>query len=146
MPGELFYAFQNPNLPEEFLSDLDSSWWKDLVYNDRVTPNVLEQLAEKYADDAAIMKGVAINPNTPRYILDQLVYNESLSVRGYLARNLNIPYELQQILADDSEPFVKLGLIENPNVAIDIIEYLTKDDYDNVRRDAERCLARRGNK
>lgn len=76
---------------------------------------------------------LAGNPHTSEYALSKLADAEEESVRCRVARNSNIPPEIQMILSRDRQAEVRLSLCENTSLMTSVLDMLASDRSDDVR-------------
>ena len=76
---------------------------------------------------------LAGNPHTSEYALSKLADAEEESVRCRVARNSNIPPEIQMILSRDRQAEVRLSLCENSSLMTSVLDMLASDRSDDVR-------------
>lgn len=88
---------------------------------------------------SSIIGFIAINRNTPDYILKELLLNSKQKrggkqIRADMARNLGAPIDILEELSYDEETSVRYSVVSNPNVSINILERLSKDKSRKVAR------------
>lgn len=129
-------------------SDREICW---AVANNINTPiSVLEKLATWFperdefsaAEDGDLVHiGVAINPNTPPHVLEQLSHHHRTLVRKKVAQHPNTSVSVLERLINDNHKKVVLEVAKNPNISLSkalllkiqsLLEYLAGeyDQYD----------------
>lgn len=84
---------------------------------------------------------VATNPNTPTAVLKRL-FNDAKIVRDGLSGNPSTPLKYLMILTDDSDPMVRLRVLENPSSKKAIYQKLLLDSNKNIANKAHEKLQR----
>jgi hypothetical protein len=99
---------------------------------------VLETLAK---DEINLVRAlVATNANTPAKILEKF-FNDEKIVRDGLSGNMNTPLKLLAILCKDTDKMVRLRVAENKASSKAILEQLSLDSVEDVKKAAQKNLA-----
>ena len=118
---ESFNVIRNPITPMKLIIEMmeDKSNRSDIARSNRVSKDILIELSKD--ENWRVRENVAKNPNTPIEVLNELSKDNEL---------VN-PYGDKEI---EKKPIVKLGVLDNKNITSDILESLSKDKNDIVRR------------
>jgi hypothetical protein len=92
--------------------------------------------------DVVALERMAIDPGTPRAVLEQISMHPSADLRAVLAENRSTPEETMWKLASDRDPDVRYQLAENPHVAAGVLKSLADDDNPYVASRAQQTLSR----
>ena len=99
---------------------------------------VLENLAN---DEVNLVRAlVATNVNTPTKILEKF-FNDEKIVRDGLSGNSHTPLKLLAILCKDNDKMVRLRVAENKATSKAILEQLSLDSVEDVKKAAQKSLA-----
>lgn len=79
-------------------------------------------LQEKHVNDLDCHPGIAINPNTPENILQNLAKSEFWDVRWGVTQNPSCPGWLLKQLAEDENPAVGLWVVTNPTCSAELLD------------------------
>ena len=118
---ESFNVIRNPSTPMKIILEMmeDKSNRRYIASSDRVSKDILIELSKD--ENWRVRENVAKNPNTPIEVLNELSKdNELVHPHDDIGR--------------EKEPKVKLGVLDNKNITSDILESLSKDKNDKVRR------------
>ena len=132
---------QNTNLPLEILKELgsgESTLARSYIAVNPLTPtDLLEDLAND--EDELVRMRATMNPKLKPETLIRLSDDEVANVRAQVAYNTKDPKLLEK-LSNDSTPFVRAKVAINDATPDSILEKLTKDRDQDVRRLSEENL------
>jgi hypothetical protein len=126
---------RNPNTPKEIAAQAgDPNYFQQLLQIGATGNNQkqLENLSTSYS--TKIRKAVAINPNTPRRVMEVFTQDRSYQVRRILARNKNAPDTVLETLASDRYSCVRVSVAANPKTPRTIRVELCQDRDSRVQR------------
>lgn len=120
------------------LKDEDNVFIRRAIVNHpNVTPDILKRLAE---DSSMLVRlSVANDQDVPAEVLTSLATDEREEVRAAIAANRNTPPEVLRNLANEEEEIsvdVRAAVADNPRVPRYILDILAKDSDNYVRRNA----------
>jgi hypothetical protein len=92
--------------------------------------------------DVVALERMAIDPGTPRDVLEQISLHPSADLRAVLAENRSTPEETMWKLASDRDPDVRYQLAENPHIAASLLRSLAEDENPYVASRAQQTLSR----
>jgi hypothetical protein len=129
----------NSNTPMTVLEELARS---KLKRNRRLkkmlalNPNTPVYILEEFESDnrPVIRESLASNPSTPKYILEKFANSTRDRVRMSVADNLQVPEDIIHLLAKDESYLVRSALARNPSVPLAVLEQLFQDRRVRVRR------------
>ena len=112
-------VIRNPSTPMKLIIEMmeDKSNSIDIARSNRVSKDILIELSKD--ENWRVRENVAKNPNTPIEVLNELSKDNELA---------------NKCAGMEKEPYVKLGVLDNKNITSDILESLSKDKNDRVRR------------
>ena len=111
-----------------------------LAINPNTPPSVLNDLS--VGADSKMLERIAENSNTGAGTLAQLSYQAVAEIRIATASNPNAPIASIMMLVQDDNPDVRFSMAENPNVPKEALEALAKDDNPYVKLRAQVTLTR----
>jgi hypothetical protein len=111
-----------------------------LAINPNTPPPVLEQLARDAS--AVLLERIAENPHTHSATLAKLADHENAQVRAAVAENMNVSMKTMWKLVRDPSADVRMRLAESYTVPIAILKVLRTDDNPYVQMRAEKTLDR----
>ncbi|MGB8699183.1 MAG: DUF4132 domain-containing protein [Thermosynechococcaceae cyanobacterium] len=123
-PGEVLLDMIH-ELPAYNGNSIERSLWVPRLAAERryTSPETLSQLAKH--DDQSIRTFVARHLNTPISVLELLANDAQFYVRRSVAENPNTPLDLLIKLAKDSEPYACAGVAANVNTPAYLLEELS---------------------
>ena len=111
-----------------------------LALNPNTPPAILDEL---YGEGVStVLERLAENSRTSRDTLSKLACHALVDIRIAAAGNINMPIASIMILTVDDSVDVRVSLAENHNVPIAALEVLASDDNPYVKFRAEKTLAR----
>jgi hypothetical protein len=87
-----------------------------------------------------VLSAIALNPMTPKYLLQKLLHHSDKRVRELTVYNPNLPKTILTNLCKSKETGLKFALINNPHITHSMLERLVKDDNEVVRGEAKEKL------
>ena len=111
-----------------------------LAINPNTPPSVLNDLS--IGADSNMLERIAENTNTGAGTLAQLSYQAVAEIRIATASNPATPLASIMMLVTDENPDVRFSIAENPKVPEEALQALTDDENPYVRMRAEMTLAR----
>lgn len=119
-------AMENPNMPLEVLQDIDKypHLLNSIAINPSTPRSVLERLIKrgKANNDYDLLGCIAINANAPEQYLLEVANGNSLPDKMRLAKNQAISYEVQKQLYSLNDEWIDQNLADNPGVSEDILQ------------------------
>lgn len=121
---------ENPNTPQEALERLsfDESEYvrKSVAKNPSITHAIATEL---FADTEEVREGLALNPSSPKEVLDRLAKEEDEYIRIYVASNKNTaPETLEEMVSSPTAPLytrIVIAIGENPNTPPRLLSFLS---------------------
>ena len=111
-----------------------------LAINPNTPPSVLNDLS--IGADSSMLERIAENSNTGAGTLAQLSYQAVAEIRIATASNPATPLASIMMLVTDDSADVRFSIAENPKVPDEALQALTKDDNPYVKMRAAATLAR----
>ena len=111
-----------------------------LAINPNTPPSVLNDLS--IGADSSVLERIAENSNTGAGTLAQLSYQAVAEIRIATASNAATPLASIMMLVTDDNADVRFSIAENPKVPEEALQALTKDDNPYVKMRATTTLAR----
>lgn len=119
-------AMENPNMPLEVLQDIDRypHLLNSIAINPSTPRSVLERLIKrgKANNNYDLLGCIAINANAPESFLMEVANGNSLPDKMRLAKNTAIPYDVQKYLYSLGDEWIDQNLADNPGVSEDILQ------------------------
>ena len=125
--NEKVALLDNPKTNQEYLNILSTD--NDFVIRQKVashkntSPETLKKMF-KNESKGLIVRKIAINPNTPVEILEELSNSLDNTIRKCVASNVSINEKIMNILVEDKELLVKIELAKNKNTATSVLKIL----------------------
>ena len=109
-----------------------------------VNPNTPAKILDELAETAStsLLERIAENPRTSPATLCRLALHEEVNVRAAVAENINTPEDVLWTLAGDEHPDVRYIIAENHHSPLSILERLSQDDNPYVAHRASRTMKR----
>lgn len=130
---------------EALVKNCDSEVREALAESEGIPENLLRLLAED--EDNEVRSALAYNPDTPQDVLLSLFPDGDASTRSGVARNLklggNVFEEQFELIAADSEPYIRVLVCRNESTPASVLSVLSSDPVPYVRLIAEESLAQR---
>lgn len=111
-----------------------------LAINPNTPPSVLDDLS--LGADSNMLERIAENSNTGAGTLAQLSYQAIAEIRIATASNPTTPLASIMMLVTDENPDVRFSIAENPKVPAEALQALSGDDNPYVKMRASTTLAR----
>lgn len=111
-----------------------------LAINPNTPPPVLDQLAR--GAQADLLERIAENPRTHSATLARLADHENPQVRASVAENINASLKTMWKLARDPSADVRMRLAESYTVPLAVLRVLVTDENPYVKLRAEKTLGR----
>ncbi|HEY9868182.1 MAG TPA: hypothetical protein V6D08_03160 [Candidatus Obscuribacterales bacterium] len=111
-----------------------------LALNPNTPPAILDELHGEGV--AKVLERIAENPRTSAETLKELAYQAVVDIRIAVAGNINTPVASIMMLSADDSVDVRLSLAENHNIPFAALEVLANDDNPYVKFRAEKTLKR----
>lgn len=121
---------ENPNTPQETLERLSYDESKAIRHSVAKNPSITRAIAtELFADTEEVHEGLALNPSTPKEILDKLAKAVDEYIRIYVASNKNTAAEtLEEMISSPTAPLytrIVIAIGENPNTPPRLLRFLS---------------------
>lgn len=128
----------NPNTPQEVLERLSLEESEVVRNSVAKNPSITHAIAtELFADKEEVQEGLALNPSTPKEILDKLSKEEDEYIRTFVASNRNTSSEtLEQMIASPTGPLytrIVIAIGENPNTPPRLLRFLSENSDRFIR-------------
>lgn len=109
-----------------------------------VNPNTPSKILDELVDigPTSLLERIAENPRTGSATLCRLASHDEVNVRAAVAENLNTPEDVLWTLAGDEHPDIRYIIAENHHSPVAILERLTQDDNPYVAHRATRTIKR----
>lgn len=135
---------KNPSITDEISWLLARSKNLDVIgnlcENSSTHPDVLDILAEKYADNDRILMRIAKNTSakasTLEYVFDK-TGDLTIFVKQMLALNPNLPPHLMEKISQHPHSHVRYYLSRNPSITRSVLKKLLADEDPYIRESAE---------
>jgi hypothetical protein len=111
-----------------------------LALNPNTPPSILDELYGEGVN--TVLERLAENPRTSSDTLTNLAYQAVVDIRIAAGGNINMPIASIMMLAADDSVDVRLSLAENHNIPFAALEVLARDDNPFVKFRAEKTLTR----
>ena len=119
-------AMENPSMPLEVLQDIDRypHLLNSIAINPSTPRSVLERLIKRGKDshNYDLLGCIAVNANAPEQYLLEVANGNSLPDKMRLARNPAISYEVQKQLYSLNDEWIDQNLAVNSGVSEDILQ------------------------
>jgi hypothetical protein len=111
------------------LEDLDNNQKIELISseadNESLMLNLVDEPLPVVQEIAAKVKFLSV--------MEKILNHKSEHARSSLARNPNLPFEIQEVLAEDLFDWTRENLARNKNTDQKVLHILTDDDIEDVR-------------
>lgn len=130
-------AVAHPNLPERYIrqfGDPQRGWWENewAAKNPSAPADMLTELADH--SNAHVRVAVAGNPNTPNDVLVKLAQVDGRFTAVAVAENRGANGDtLRAVEYDQPIPLVQEKVARHPNVPLDVLGRLSRDEAPEVR-------------
>lgn len=107
-------------------------------------PDYLRAIAKAHGDKGQIRHNLAFNKNTPKDVLRQIAQKaENPMTINYLGKNPNTPPGVLTKLFQSGGKEVKISVLQNPNLPVEIVKSIAQDSDGDIARLAKRFLKKR---
>jgi len=143
-PGVRGYLARNPHVPRSVLLRLREDSDKNVRWGLPGNPNwTADDIRQMYRDRVTSPSVIARNPSAPSDVLQELSASTDYNILIALANNPSISRPVVLTLAKQKKPSIRKMITYNPTTPDDVLQSLTEDSDEDVRRDALLALQRR---
>jgi hypothetical protein len=143
-PGVRGYLARNPHVPRSVLLRLREDSDKNVRWGLPGNPNwTADDIRQMYRDRVTSPSVIARNPSAPSDVLQELSASTDYNILIALANNPSISRPVVLTLAKQKKPSIRKMITYNPTTPDDVLQSLTEDSDEDVRRYALLALQRR---
>jgi len=143
-PGVRSYLAGNPKVPRSVLLRLREDPDKNVRWSLAGNPNwTADDIRQMYRNRVTSPSVIARNRSAPSDVLQELSASTDYNILIALANNPSITRPVVLTLAKQKKPSIRKMITYNPAIPDDVLQSLTEDSDEDVRRYASLALQRR---